>query len=94
MASSQEPPAGIEDERQPKGFEHLTCGICRLIFIEPITLNCEHCYCKVCINEWAKTNDDCPLCRKVVENKHGNIALKNHIETLVEDTMTETKVIY
>ena len=94
MASSQEPPAGIEDERQPKGFEHLTCGICRLIFIDPITLNCEHCFCKMCINEWANTNDNCPICRKVVENKHGNIALKNHIETLVEDNMTETKVIY
>ena len=44
------------------------CCIC-MSDIDPrnvATINsCEHTYCKSCINEWRKTQNSCPQCRKV-----------------------------
>lgn len=42
----------------------LTCAICLSShFQEPVTLNCLHSYCRVCILEWFKSSLNCPLCK-------------------------------
>uniref|UniRef100_W5KS43 RING-type E3 ubiquitin transferase n=1 Tax=Astyanax mexicanus TaxID=7994 RepID=W5KS43_ASTMX len=43
------------------------CPICLEIFLEPVTLPCEHTFCKPCFLETVdKANMCCPLCRKRV----------------------------
>ena len=46
----------------------INCSICFDVFKEKVILNCNHEYCKKCIDEWiAFDNHQCPLCRKDIE---------------------------
>ncbi|XP_058846088.1 E3 ubiquitin-protein ligase rnf168-like isoform X2 [Acipenser ruthenus] len=43
------------------------CPICLEIFLEPVTLPCDHTFCKLCFQQTVdKSNLCCPLCRKRV----------------------------
>ena len=43
------------------------CPVCLEIFLEPVTLPCDHTFCKPCFLETVdKANMCCPLCRKRV----------------------------
>ncbi|XP_078422949.1 zinc-binding protein A33-like [Cetorhinus maximus] len=49
--------------------EELTCSICLSLFVEPVRLDCEHNFCKSCIqkcweNQWFAVS--CPECRVVL----------------------------
>jgi hypothetical protein len=41
------------------------CAICLENFNleNKVTLNCNHYFCKVCIEEWSKYKSSCPMCR-------------------------------
>jgi len=39
------------------------CSICRDIIEDPIASQCEHVFCKICINEWLQTQSSCPVDR-------------------------------
>lgn len=43
--------------------EDLTCSICLLPFVAPLTLKCAHSFCRRCITDSLRTNESCPLCR-------------------------------
>ena len=43
--------------------KHLTCSICSDIFVDPITIICNHTFCHTCISESAAVNSKCPICR-------------------------------
>ncbi|XP_078073763.1 zinc-binding protein A33-like [Mustelus asterias] len=48
--------------------EDLTCSICLALFEEPVRLDCEHNFCKSCIQKcWGKQGEkfSCPECRAV-----------------------------
>jgi hypothetical protein len=34
--------------------EHLTCGICKSLFETPVTLLCQHTFCRECLVEWQR----------------------------------------
>ena len=41
--------------------DELSCGICFGILIDPmVTSCCRQTYCKECISEWLKSNNNCP----------------------------------
>jgi len=40
------------------------CGICNCNIINKITTQCEHSFCKECINSWCFIHNSCPLCKK------------------------------
>lgn len=42
--------------------KHFECGICNNLMIEPITLFCQHTYCKKCLVEHKKKSHKCPVC--------------------------------
>lgn len=43
------------------------CTVCLEIFLEPVTLPCDHTFCKPCFLDTVdKSNMCCPLCRKRV----------------------------
>jgi len=35
-----------------------------------LTCSCGHTFHKKCINKWLKTENTCPLCRKIINNNH------------------------
>ncbi|XP_038671103.1 zinc-binding protein A33-like isoform X2 [Scyliorhinus canicula] len=49
-------------------IEGLTCSVCQSVFVEPVRLDCEHNFCKSCIQKfWGKQRQavSCPECRQV-----------------------------
>ncbi|XP_062950938.1 tripartite motif-containing protein 64C-like [Cynocephalus volans] len=59
----------------------LTCSICINYFIDPVTINCGHSFCRPCLYlcwEEAQTSMCCPECREISEKPDfkTNIALK------------------
>ena len=57
--------AGAETDCPPLPLEDLICPICLDIFIEPITLVCDHVLCRECFNEhFQKAEFKCPLCKR------------------------------
>lgn len=42
--------------------DDLTCSICKDYFCEPITLICNHTYCRLCLIRANENNNHCPLC--------------------------------
>lgn len=42
----------------------LACAICHELFVDPVTTECAHSFCKQCLNAWLRTtNLSCPVCR-------------------------------
>ncbi|XP_029557617.1 nuclear factor 7, brain [Salmo trutta] len=42
--------------------DNLRCSICTEVFTEPVSLNCQHTFCKSCIQQSLKALQQCPLC--------------------------------
>ena len=46
-----------------KKYNHkIDCSICREYISEPKILNCGHLFCNVCVSEWLKRINKCPVC--------------------------------
>ena len=70
--------AGIQDE--------LTCSVCLQLFLEACTLECAHSFCRACIHDWLKRNDECPACREQVKFRRApvpSIVLDNAVAHFV-----------
>ncbi|GCB80070.1 hypothetical protein scyTo_0018868 [Scyliorhinus torazame] len=53
-------------------IESLTCSVCQSLFVEPVRLDCEHNFCKSCIQKfWGKQRQavSCPECRQVLPRR-------------------------
>ncbi|XP_078073768.1 zinc-binding protein A33-like [Mustelus asterias] len=53
-------------------FEGLTCSICQSLFVEPVRLDCEHNFCKSCIQKcWGKQRQavSCPECQQLLPRR-------------------------
>ncbi|XP_072331286.1 zinc-binding protein A33-like [Scyliorhinus torazame] len=52
--------------------EDLTCSVCQSVFVEPVRLDCEHNFCKSCIQKfWGKQRQavSCPECQQVLPRR-------------------------
>uniref|UniRef100_UPI00398F2175 zinc-binding protein A33-like n=1 Tax=Pristiophorus japonicus TaxID=55135 RepID=UPI00398F2175 len=52
--------------------EDLTCSICLSLFVEPVRLDCDHNFCKSCIERCWENKEQavsCPECRAVFPQK-------------------------
>ncbi len=48
----------------------MICSICLEKIHNKEKLECNHCFCKSCIDTWKKTSHTCPMCRAYIyENK-------------------------
>ncbi|XP_065792501.1 tripartite motif-containing protein 64-like [Muntiacus reevesi] len=61
--------------------QELTCSICMNCFLDPVTIDCGHSFCRPCLSlcwEEGQTPRSCPECRGIAERPHfkTNIALK------------------
>ncbi|XP_067834406.1 LOW QUALITY PROTEIN: zinc-binding protein A33-like [Heptranchias perlo] len=53
--------------------EDLTCSVCLSLFVEPVRLDCDHNFCKSCIDKcWDKQGEtvSCPECRVVFPRRN------------------------
>ena len=51
----------VQDEIYSAFKDDVICPICSNILIEPhMCMNCQNTYCKKCIDEWSKKNNQCP----------------------------------
>uniref|UniRef100_A0A8P4GSD3 Uncharacterized protein n=2 Tax=Dicentrarchus labrax TaxID=13489 RepID=A0A8P4GSD3_DICLA len=79
MASTQASPSETSSLKK-----HLTCSICIDSFVDPVTTDCGHSFCKKCLNFNFLYNDRmCPLCKQLQSKTPGvNIVLRNIIEQM------------
>ncbi|XP_078073771.1 zinc-binding protein A33-like [Mustelus asterias] len=52
--------------------EDLTCSICQSLFVEPVRLDCEHNFCKSCVQKcWGKQRQavSCPECQQLLPRR-------------------------
>ncbi|XP_078075274.1 zinc-binding protein A33-like [Mustelus asterias] len=52
--------------------EDLTCSICQSLFVEPVRLDCDHNFCKSCIQKcWGKQRQavSCPECQQLLPRR-------------------------
>ncbi len=51
----------VKDQLQILGGVSLTCSICKNILVEPKQCSkCQNLFCGKCIDEWLKSNKECP----------------------------------
>ncbi|KAJ7996231.1 hypothetical protein DPEC_G00234900 [Dallia pectoralis] len=68
--------------------DHLCCPICTEMFTEPVSLDCQHTFCKSCIEQSLKTLQQCPICRSALfrdKTFEINRTLKNMVDDLKVD---------
>ncbi|KAL3281373.1 hypothetical protein HHI36_004583 [Cryptolaemus montrouzieri] len=71
--------------------EELKCSICSEIFINAVTLNCSHSFCKYCILRWRKNNQSCPICRQTISSQTSTLVLDKCVAKVFESSNEETK---
>lgn len=60
--------------------EHLTCGVCLDLFLNPCTLPCGHTFCKACLLLWFASNAiKCPVCR------HEYLTLQTRVNVCLQE---------
>lgn len=55
----------ILTEKEKKDSGEVECAICISTFdkVACASINCNHSFCKECLNKWMRANDTCPICR-------------------------------
>ncbi len=57
------------------------CSICLNLIFNPVECReCNGVFCDGCLQNWAKSNKDCPLCRKHINKGPLNRILKNYLD--------------
>ena len=68
----------VEDEIYTTFKDSVICPICKSILVEPqLCLKCQSTFCKKCIDEWSKNNEECP--NKCSEPNYQNSVGRNEI---------------
>ncbi|MGH0173227.1 UNVERIFIED_CONTAM: hypothetical protein FKN15_010652 [Acipenser sinensis] len=67
----------------------LSCAVCCEIFKDPVTLHCNHSFCKACLDQcWKeKRARECPVCRRrsSVEDLPVDFKLRNIVESFLKE---------
>ncbi|XP_058863419.1 E3 ubiquitin-protein ligase TRIM35-like [Acipenser ruthenus] len=73
----------------PRLEEELSCAVCCEIFKDPVTLHCNHSFCKACLNQCWKENGarECPVCRRrsSIEWLAVDFRLRNIVESFLKE---------
>ena len=51
----------------------MSCSICLETIINNKKLDCNHEFCKTCIDFWLNNHNNCPMCRKIVIINNNNL---------------------
>jgi len=78
--------------------EDKTCSICLNNYKNKTRLDCGHCFCLTCINNWMKENNNCPFCRNIImiENKeeyyNEYIEILNNVKEMFDEIISRSYV--
>lgn len=57
-----------EEKQEESSNEIMSCGVCFQLLLDPVTLNCGHSFCQICLARlWQTSNNAillCPMCRQ------------------------------
>ncbi|XP_043942591.1 RING finger protein 112-like [Protopterus annectens] len=76
--------------------EEVVCSICLEMYDDPVTIDCGHNFCQVCISaHWAansKTGSTCPECRRTCSRNHMIPALRmKNVVTKIRDALQKRR---
>ena len=71
---------------EPANYE---CMICMDLLIEPVTIQCGHTFCKLCLANCISTTHKCPICRKSIYQSIDNISKNFLLESLIKEKYPE-----
>lgn len=77
-----------------KMWEDVTCSICLDPMVEPMSIECGHCFCKECISRVGENGGgSCPECRKhfLLRNLRPNRHIANMVENLKQEAQNTKK---
>ncbi|XP_006229946.1 E3 ubiquitin-protein ligase TRIM21 isoform X1 [Rattus norvegicus] len=77
-----------------KMWEEVTCSICLEPMVEPMSIECGHCFCKECISEvGGNGGGSCPVCRQhfLLRNLRPNRHIANMVENLKQEAQNTKK---
>ncbi|XP_067680203.1 serine/threonine-protein kinase fray2-like [Haliotis asinina] len=69
----------------------LQCSICNELFVQATSLNCAHAFCALCISQWMKTSQNCPMCRTKIISKNRSLVLDSFIDKMCEQLGEDMK---
>ena len=55
---------GYEYMNENEIDDDVKCTICIQPWQSPVSLDCQHTFCEVCIDKWLRTEATCPVCRR------------------------------
>lgn len=61
--------SSLSTKNAERNRERFTCSLTAEIMKNPFDLSCGHCYEEDAIREWIKKNGNCPMCRKLFQEK-------------------------
>jgi hypothetical protein len=65
--------------------EHLTCLLCYELFLDPISLECGHVFCRsCCLRLFTNSNKRCPICRAFIQLDIHSMNTNYVITTLIQ----------
>ncbi|KAG1651031.1 E3 ubiquitin-protein ligase rnf8 [Nymphon striatum] len=68
----------------------MECAICTELFINAVTLNCSHSFCKFCLNLWKdKGQTNCPICLQTITTENKSLVLDTFIDRVTEKLPAE-----
>lgn len=73
-------------------LEDLSCPVCHDLFLEPITLICQHTLCRTCLERTIERRPSCPVCRADTHLSTNNVrdmATNMIINSCIEYLRTE-----
>lgn len=63
---------------------HATCVICTGVFVDPVSIDCGHTFCRRCIETWFETKRECAMCRVIPFSRPSpNLIAKQMVDHLI-----------
>eukprot|EP00933_Yihiella_yeosuensis_P060675 TRINITY_DN63416_c0_g1_i1.p1 TRINITY_DN63416_c0_g1~~TRINITY_DN63416_c0_g1_i1.p1 ORF type:complete len:266 (-),score=53.46 TRINITY_DN63416_c0_g1_i1:172-969(-) len=61
----------------------LRCPVCHEVFIDPVASECQHVFCRQCLQEWLEHDSSCPTCREPIQRFRDHRVLRSFVDELI-----------
>ena len=71
----------------------LKCPICTSPFREPVSLSCQHTFCRECIRNWIDENHSCPTCRQCPDCAENDETIFSPVNTSIVNNQLDRLLV-